>query len=422
MIVGTNFRDLRGLHRNLNHATLENTVKQPHFYLLFPNIFGYMGGIQVYSAVLLRALQELYPEAEYDVFLKYDCSDAINLQNLEFLPQTRFHYFGQFHGDRNVWRRYGRASLAAAKMVGLGFWQRPTLILATHLDFYSVVFEWFKRLTRVPYGIVLHGLEAWNVENAALKSVLQRADQVIAVSHYTRDRLLREQSLQPNHVTVLPNAFDASRFQIAPKPRYLMERYGLTSEQPVILTVSRLDQNTGYKGYNQIIEALVQIRRHIPDAHYVLAGKGNNLPHIEALVRRLNLQDCVTLTGFVLESELCDHYNLCDVFALPSRGEGFGIVYLEALACGKPVLAGNQDGAVDPLLNGEIGCLVDPDDVDAIAQNLTQILQGTYFNPVLYQPEVLRQKTIENFEFAQFRRTLAQSLRALQLPQTSVGS
>ncbi|MEP0869397.1 glycosyltransferase [Trichocoleus desertorum AS-A10] len=417
MIVNPNFRDLHGLRRKLNHATLDDTVKQPHFYLLFPNIFGYMGGIQVYSAVLLRALQELYPEAEYDVFLKYDRSDKVNLQNLEFLPQTRFHYFGQSHGDRNLWRRYGMASLAAAKMVGLGLWQRPTLILTTHLDFYSVVFDWFKRLTGVPYGVVLHGLEAWNVENAALKAVLQRADQVMAVSHYTRDRLLREQSLPSDHVTVLPNAFDASRFKIAPKPNYLLERYGLTPDQPVILTVSRLDQNTGYKGYNQIIQALVEIRHHIPNAHYVLAGKGNNVPYIEALVHQLNLQDCVTLTGFVPESELCDHYNLCDVFALPSRGEGFGIVYLEALACGKPVLAGNQDGAVDPLLNGEIGCLVDPDDVEAIAKNLTQILQGTHPNSLLGQPEILRRKTIENFEFAQFRRILSQSLQSLQLPQ-----
>lgn len=418
MIVNPNFRDLPRLCRNLNHATLNNSVKQPHFYLLFPNIFGYMGGIQVYSAVLLRALQDLYPEAQYDVFLKYDRADGVNLQNLEFLPQTRFHYFGQSHGDRNLWRRYGMASLAAAKMVGLGLWQRPTLILTTHLDFYSVVFDWLNRITGVPYGVVLHGLEAWNVENPALKSVLQRADQVMAVSHYTRDRLLREQSLQPSHVSVLPNAFDASRFQIGSKPKYLLERYGLTPDQPVILTVSRLDQNTGYKGYNQIIQGLEQIRRQIPNAHYILAGKGNNIPHIEALVRQLNLQDCVTLTGFVPEAELADHYNLCDVFALPSRGEGFGIVYLEALACGKPVLAGNQDGAVDPLLNGEIGCLVDPEDVQAIAKNLIQILQGTYPNPVLYQPEILRQKTIENFEFAQFRRTLAQSLKTLQILQT----
>nr|WP_290227522.1 glycosyltransferase [Trichocoleus desertorum] len=422
MVADTNFRDLHGLCRKLNQTTLQNSMKQPHFYLLFPNIFGYMGGIQVYSAVLLQALQDLYPDAQYDVFLKYDRADGVNLQNLKFLPQTRFHYFGQSHGDRHLWRRYGMASLAAAKMVSLGLWQRPTLILTTHLDFYSVVFDWLKRVTGVPYGVVLHGLEAWNVENTALKSVLQRADQVMAVSHYTRDRLLREQSLQPDHVTVLPNAFDSSRFQIAPKPQYLLERYGLTPEQPVILTVSRLDQNTGYKGYNQIIQALVEIRRHIPDTHYVIAGKGNNIPHIEMLVRQLNLQDCVTFTGFVPESELCDHYNLCDVFALPSRGEGFGIVYLEALACGKPVLAGNQDGAVDPLLNGEIGCLVDPDDVVAIAQNLTHILQGTYPNPLLYQPETLRQKTIENFEFAQFRRTLAKLLQALQLPQTSVSS
>ncbi|WP_228061036.1 MULTISPECIES: glycosyltransferase [unclassified Coleofasciculus] len=110
----------------------------------------------------------------------------------------------------------------------------------------------------------------------------------------------------------------------------------------------------------------------------------------------------------VPDEELCDHYNLCYVFALPSRGEGFGIVYLEALACGKPILAGNQDGAVDPLVHGKLGCLVNPLDVDAIANNLILILQGTYPNPLMFQPELLRQETIKRFEVAHFCQILTQ--------------
>lgn len=104
---------------------------------------------------------------------------------------------------------------------------------------------------------------------------------------------------------------------------------------------------------------------------------------------------------------MCDHYNLCDVFALPSKGEGFGIVFLEALACGKPVLAGNQDGSIAPLADGKLGCLVDPDNVEEIADNLIQIRQGDCSNRAIYQPKYLQQKTIEAFDFSQFRASLA---------------
>jgi glycosyltransferase involved in cell wall biosynthesis len=91
---------------------------------------------------------------------------------------------------------------------------------------------------------------------------------------------------------------------------------------------------------------------------------------------------------------------------MPSKGEGFGIVYLEALACGKPTLGGNQDGALDALCRGELGALVDPDDVQAIAHTLVEILQGTYPNPLIYQPEQLRQRVIDIYGFERFKRTL----------------
>jgi len=94
---------------------------------------------------------------------------------------------------------------------------------------------------------------------------------------------------------------------------------------------------------------------------------------------------------------------------MPSKGEGFGIVYLEALACKKPVLGGNQDGAVDALCNGELGALVNPDNVTEIAQTLIQILQKTYPNPLFYQSD-LQKKVIETFGFERFKQTLANYL------------
>ncbi|MDB9457867.1 glycosyltransferase, partial [Dolichospermum circinale CS-545/17] len=206
---------------------------------------------------------------------------------------------------------------------------------------------------------------------------------------------------------ILPCQFEPSRFQLAPKPAYLLEKYGLRREQPIVLTVARLAEVERYKGYDQVLQALPQIRQQIPDVHYIIVGKGNDKTRIEQLITQLGLQDCVTLAEFIPDQQLCDYYNLCDVFAMPSKREGFGIVYLEALACGKPVLGGNQDGATDALCHGKLGALVNPDDVDEIAQTIIQILQSTYPNPLMYQPESLRQQVIDTFGFEQFQKTLA---------------
>ncbi len=380
----------------------KNSGSQHHFYLVFPNIFGFKGGIQVYSAFLLESLQNLYPEADYDVFLKYDKPNSNQQQNFQFLPKTRFHYFGNLP-------RLLQSIFLTIKIIILGILQRPNLVISTHVN-YAIACYFLKLISGTPYWVIAHGLEVWDIQSNFTKLALRNANKVISVSNYTCKRLLQEQNIDPEKIAILPNTFDASKFQIRPKPSYLLERYNLNPEQPVILTVTRMGRMAKYKGYDQILHALVKVRQNIPHVHYILAGKGDDRPRVEALVNSLNLQDCVTIAGFVPDEELGDYYNLCDVFTMPSIGEGFGIVYLEALACGKPVLAGNQDGSVDPLAEGKLGCLVDPNNVEEIADNLVQILQGNYSNPVIYQPEYLRQKTIESFDLAKFRAILAELL------------
>ncbi len=370
-------------------------MTQKHFHLWIPNIFGFKGGIQVYSAFFLEALQSLYPQDQYDVFLKHDiqCSE-----NHKHLAQTRFHFAGQ-------WQLNIRTLCFSARILGQALLRQPDLIITTHLNF-AVAAYWLKRFTGIPYWTVAHGVEAWDIEQPQLQAALQAADRILCVSSYTRDRLLQEQSLNPQKVTILPNTFDANRFQIKPKPQALLERHGLNAEQPIILTVSRLVQSEQYKGYDKILRALPQIRQKIPNIHYLMVGKGDDRPRIEKIIVELKLQDCVTLVGFIPDTELCDYYNLCDVFAMPSKREGFGIVYLEAIACGKPTMAGNKDGAVDALLQGRLGALVDPDNTDEIAQTLIQILDKTYPNPLLYAPEQLRKAVIEHFGFENFKQTL----------------
>jgi glycosyltransferase involved in cell wall biosynthesis len=370
-------------------------VTKQHFHLWIPNIFGFKGGIQVYSSFFLEALQSLYPQSQYDVFLKHDVQSS---DNKSHLPQTQFHFAGQ-------WQLQIRTLCFTARIIGQALLQRPDLIIATHLNFVVAAY-WLKRFMGIPYWTVAHGVEAWDIEHPQLKIALQEADRILCVSRYTRDRLLEEQSLDPNKVTILPNTFNVNRFQIKPKPLALLERHGLSLGQPIILTVSRLVQSEQYKGYDKVLRALPQIRQKIPNIHYLMVGKGDDRPRIEKIITELQLQDCVTLVGFIPDAELCDYYNLCDVFAMPSKREGFGIVYLEAIACGKPTLAGNKDGAVDALLQGKLGALVDPDNTDEIAQTLIQILDKTYPNPLLYSPEQLRQTVIQEFGFETFKKTL----------------
>ncbi len=370
------------------------------FHIWVPNLFNFQGGIQVYSRFLLQAIQKIYPQSQYDVFIKHDVNTS---SDIPYLPDTRFHFAGDY--SLNI-----RTPAFAAQIITQGFLQRPDLIITSHLNF-TVAAYWLKCMTGIPYWTVAHGIDAWNIQNRALKNALHHADLILAVSSYTRERLIKEQNLNPNKVVILHNTFNADRFIPRLKPDYLLKQYQLKPEQPVILTVARLVEFERYKGYDQILRAIPQIRQMIPDVHYIIVGKGNHRKRIEQTILELQLENCVTLAGFVPDEQLCDYYNLCDVFAMPSKREGFGIVYLEALACGKPVLAGDRDGAVDALCQGELGALIDPDDSEAIAQTLIQILKNQYPNPLLYQPLRLRQQVIERFGSESFEKTLANYLK-----------
>src|SRR5204863_1392426 len=128
---------------------------------------------------------------------------------------------------------------------------------------------------------------------------------------------------------------------------------------------------------------------------YLLGGRGADLPRVEAMINELGAAANVTLAVYVADYELRSHYNLCDVFAMPSKGEGFGIVFLEALGCGKPVIAGNKDGSVDAVLNGKLGVLVDPENLDELSEALMLTLSRRHPSPILRQPEQLREAVID---------------------------
>lgn len=363
-----------------------------------PDLFSTTGGIQAFSRYLIDAVRTEAFSKYFRALIKNDLPDDI--------PEKRALHNFSAYGNWPLRLRSARFALGCMRHA----WrERPGLIVSTHLNFGPLAML-ARRNFGAPYILVAHGIDAWGINNASRKRALLKADLTLAVSNYTRDRLIQEVGLDADRVKILPNTFAADRFAIAPKPPQLLRRYGLRPDTPVILTVCRLADTECYKGYDQIIKAMPEIVRAVPNARYLLVGKGPDRPRIERLIAEAGVQDAVILAGFVPNEELAEHYNLCDIYAMPSRAEGFGIVYLEALACGKPVLAGNKDGSRDALGGGELGLLVDPDDTAEIAAEIIHVLRREHWRPEIFNPELLRRRVIELFGFEAFKRAVADLL------------
>ena len=255
----------------------------------------------------------------------------------------------------------------------------------------------------------MHGIDVHDRLPAQRRAALRAADKVIVISGWTRQRLFDSVEVDPARVDILPNTVDERRFTVAEKPQRLVKRYDLGHDERVVLTVARLDPREAYKGYDRVLQALPGIRAACGAVRYILVGRGGDAARIKAMTRELRLESAVTMAGFVEEHELADHYRLADVFAMPSTGEGFGIAFLEALACGTPVLAGNRDGSVDAVDGGKLGRLVDPTDVGDIQEGLIALLrrEGPEW---WFDRQALHDTVAARYGHAAFRQTLARIL------------
>jgi phosphatidylinositol alpha-1,6-mannosyltransferase len=208
-----------------------------------------------------------------------------------------------------------------------------------------------------------------------LKAITFRnARGIFAVSHYTRELLISE-GVSPDKISVIPNGVDPGRFRPLDSADRLRARHKL-ADRRVILTVARLDD---YKGQDTVIRALPQIVKHVPHALYLVVGRGPEHDQLRRLAIRHGVSDYVIFAGYVPAGQLVAYYNVCDVFVMVSRQnhkdvEGFGLVYLEANACGKPVIGGDSGGVRDAIVDGQTGLLVDPQDDDMVAACVIRLL------------------------------------------------
>lgn len=296
-----------------------------------------------------------------------------------------------------------RTAAFAARAVAAAVKEGPDWIVSTHLHFGPAA-RMARSLSRgIRYALVAHGIEVRPDLPEARLAALRAADRILAVSRWTRGLLEERCGIDPARVAIVPNTYDEERYVPGAYPDHLAARYGIAAGEKVVLSVARLDSREQYKGCDRVIEALAEVRRQCGPVRYLLAGRGDDRPRLEALADSLGLAESVTFAGFVPDEELADHYRLADAFAMPSTGEGFGIVFLEALGCGTPVLGGHRDGSRDALDDGRLGRLVDPLSIAGIAGGLIELLEKK--GPAeWYQPAALSQSVRAKYGRDAFRR------------------
>src|SRR5262249_24919241 len=170
------------------------------------------------------------------------------------------------------------------------------------------------------------------------------------------------------------NAIHMEKYGIGDKPNYLQGRYGLGGRK-VLMTLARLQQNEQQKGLDEMLEVFPELLAEEKNLSYLIAGDGDDNQPFKRTPTSLGLNGHVVFAGRVSEAEKADHYRLADVFVMPRRQEGFGFVFLEAMASGIPVVASSLDGSREAVLDGELGEIADPDDREALKAAICRALR-----------------------------------------------
>ncbi|OLT64313.1 glycosyl transferase group 1 [Moorena producens 3L] len=353
---------------NSKLTNLSDTQKTASNYVfIFLEIFECEGGIQSYVKDIFEAYLSVAAKtvtsSRAEVFL---LRDGRGCDNLFDVYPLRFHYL------KTKPPVLGRVRLTIA--LGFYLWQkRPKHVFCGHIKLAPLT-QLLCNSLGIPYTVLTYGKEVWELLPLKERNALDRAAAIWTISRYSRDRACAANNLNPEKVKMLPCAVDGNRFTPGLKSPALIEKYGLTGAK-VLMTVARLWSGDIYKGVDVTIQALPAIAKIFPEVKYLVIGRGDDQPRLAQLAKDLGVGDRVVFAGFVPTPELVEHYRVADAYVMPSQ-EGFGIVYLEAMACGKPVLSGDSDGSADPLQDGQLGWQVPYRDPDAVAAACIEILKG----------------------------------------------
>ncbi len=327
-------------------------------------VFAATGGIEKVCRVAGKALYEMFitRSVTCQVYSMYDKQK--DADDNKYFPAEIFRGFG------TAKVKFIFAALAKGK--------KSDIVILSHINLLLV--GWMIKKISPSTRIILfaHGIEVWGTLGSRKKMMLQCCDMIIPVSQFTSQKIQELHGIAPEKCRVLNNCLDPflplSKERTGNLP--LRQQYGFSKEDTILFTLTRLSSKERYKGYDRVLHAMVKLVAIHPNIRYFLAGSYDiqEKVHLEELIKKLQLQDRVTIAGFIAEEDLLAHFSMADIYVMPSMKEGFGIVFIEAMYYGLPVIAGNKDGSVDALCNGKLGLLVDPLNTVAIENAIEKIL------------------------------------------------
>lgn len=335
-----------------------------------------MGGSRVYYYRLYSELIHKYPDRvtiltkKVPGWKEFDSLHSIPalriVRRFHPLPNWRYEQLPKLFPD------LANACLFAKKY-------QPDVIHSGDLFSQGLVSVIIKKVLRIPFVAYCHGEEVTQIDYRRFQPkmrnlIYQSADAVVAANGFARASLIRIGVPESKIFTITPGV-DTSRFLSRAAHPALVSKFGL-SGKVVLVSVSRLVER---KGHSHVLKALAKVRDIVPAFHYLIVGDGPEREKINNLIARLKLERHVSMVGKVVDKELIDFYNLCDLFVLANRDiegdlEGFGMVFLEANACGKAVLGGRTGGTSEAVIENSTGLLVDPENIDEIASALKTLI------------------------------------------------
>lgn len=330
--------------------------------VLATDAFGGRGGIAKFNRDLLTTLC-LHPDVDEVVALP-----RLLPEDPGVLPKGLSYKTGAAGGKATFTRSVLRELATGGEFDG---------VVCGHLNLLPLA-ALAARWKQVPLLLVIHGIDAWEAPAGGIGARLTRlalahTDAFVAVSQVTKDRFLAWADLPEAAGFVVPNCIDASGFGPGPRTPELLERYGL-ADRTILLTVGRLSAQEQYKGHDEVLEVLPKLATDVPGVAYLIVGDGDDRARLEQKAEALGVADRVVFAGYIPEADKADHYRLADAFVMPGRGEGFGIVYLEALACGVPVVASLLDASREAVRDGMLGHVVDPGDASSVRTGILAAL------------------------------------------------
>jgi phosphatidylinositol alpha-1,6-mannosyltransferase len=276
---------------------------------------------------------------------------------------------------------------------------RVDVVVCGHLHLLPIAWP-VARAQRAHLTLIIHGIEAWQpAQNLFSNYLARRVDEAIAVSHYSAERFSDWSRLADSRIRILPNCVDLDRFIPREADQALLDRYGLRGSN-VILTIGRLASKERRKGFDEVIAILPQLLSRFPNVKYLIGGDGPDMPRLQQEAAARGVSHAVIFAGHVTESEKVAHYSIADAFVMPSAGEGFGIVLIEAASCGVPVIGSQADGSREALRNGSLGTLIDPEQPNQLLEAVTKVLE---------QPQKhVRNPAVEMFSVPNFQARVAE--------------